>query len=321
MRRVVVFALPLLAACGRSYESVDEACKDNVRGDADASQQAIDVIQRISCYRKFAGLDRGNLDPRVTDAVESHAFYLSENPDTVDWTLEQSGETGFSGADVFQRLEESGFLFEEGSTSIFVWQVLLPLDPELPRARFVDFWMHDPFFRDVYLSPSWEAAGYSEYQVDGVTFEYSNIVLYYPSGRFSQKPTVYPADGQAGVPISWENYYAIPDVPAVTGYPITFTFGSTEIGSGADNALQVAVRSSALTGPDGPVDHVALTPDVGTYSTAILFPTAPLEPNTTYTVDVTVSWIGHDAKDVSTTFTTGDEPATTSPVARMSPPG
>src|SRR5689334_2783202 len=97
----------LLAGCP-SYENVDEACKDHGRGQSNATDAAIDVVQRVSCYRKYAGVDRGNLNKKVTDAVEAHAFYLSENGvGDSTWQFETSGETGFSGTDSYERLVES----------------------------------------------------------------------------------------------------------------------------------------------------------------------------------------------------------------------
>lgn len=323
MNRTVIVALPLLAACGRNFESVEEACKDNVRGDRDATDAAIDVVQRISCYRKFAGIDRGNLHQRVTEAAEAHGLYLAENPDQLyaGWNLETSGGTGFSGATAYDRLVETGYLVPDVSEP-FIWEVLGYVEPDLSIPEQVDLEMHDPFIRDVYLSPSWEASGYTQFPAFDQVLSYMNIVLYYPSGARSGKPVVYPIDGQTNVPTTWENVYAAFDpllgaMPPVAGYPITFTCGSSRTLPGI-NPLSVAVVSSAITGPSGPVEHEVFLP--GQYlfgvnnSTAILVPREPYEPGTTYTVDVSLQWIDHD-KDISLTFTTGSD-ATVSPVAR-----
>jgi hypothetical protein len=325
MNRTVIL-LPLLAACGRSFESVEEACKDNVHGDRDASPEAVGVVQRISCYRKYVGLDRGNLDPRVTEAVESHGYYLSENPDQIyaGWNLETAGAPGFSGADALARLEASEYHVPEGSQA-FIWEVLGYVEPDVPVAAQVDLGMHDPFARDVYLSPSWDAAGYTEFSALDATLSYMNIVLYYPSGARSGNPVTYPIDGQANVPTTWENAYASYDpllasIPPRAGYPITFTCGSSRVVAG-DNPLSVGVTSSVITGPDGPVEHEVFLP--GTYlfgadnSTAILVPREPYEPGASYTVEVSLAWLDHD-KDLSLTFTTGSDAAVT-PMARVVP--
>src|SRR5690349_17935581 len=94
-----------IAGCG--FESVDDACRDGVRGERYGSDAAVDVVRRISCYRRFVGLDRGIIDEQVTEAVEAHARYLEKNAvlsTTGDWWAEAAALPGFTGIEAYDRL-------------------------------------------------------------------------------------------------------------------------------------------------------------------------------------------------------------------------
>jgi hypothetical protein len=309
-------------ACA-DYQTVDEACSDNVRGAGSASAAAVELIGRVSCYRKLAGLDRANLNSRIGEAVENHANYLLTNEvevfdPSVDWWAETFGELGFTGTDAYERLYATEYLVEDVG-SAFVWEVLTLVDETQTYTEGVDDLMLDFFFRDVFLAPAWEGAGYTEfpYTIYGeeLTLAYMNVVLYFPSGAHALNPVVYPVAGQLDVPLGWPNDYAanpydttLDMIPADAGLPITFTFGSNTVGAGL-NPLSVSVVSSAITSASGPVEHIVVLP--GSYapgtlwSTAALIPTEPLLPNTTYTVAAELSWIERSNHLVTTTFTTG----------------
>lgn len=303
-------------ACA-DFATVDEACKDSVKGDKDASAAAIAWAQRIGCYRRYVGLDRGKLHPKVTEAVEAHAFYLEQNGIPADWWLEASGSTGYTGATSYDRLERTEYLAPDSTVQTFVWEVLGYADTDDAGAT-VDDDMHNPFFRDVYLAPGWMGAGYSEGTDPAAgTFFYSNVVLRFPSGSRTSKPVVYPQDGQIDVPVSWVNPFAgdptLPGVPAVTGYPVTFTAGSSIESFSENNPLSMLVAASTITGPQGPVEHVVVVPAShpwgATWSTVILFPAEPFAASTSYTVDITMSWNTQPSRDETLTFTTGTEAA------------
>ncbi|MEQ1506970.1 MAG: hypothetical protein ABMB14_32380 [Myxococcota bacterium] len=306
-----------LAAC--NYATVDDACRDHVRGESHGSDAAIEVVGRISCYRTFVGLDRGDIDKKITEAVDAHASYLSTSgqiASTGDWWSESAGTAGYTGVDAFERLYASEYLVNDVG-SAFVWQVLLPVSDVVTRPELIDLYMDDPFVRDVFLAPAWEGAGYAE-GTDALIgpFAYMNIVLYYPSGARSTRPVVYPQDGQVDVPTRWTlndpGEPAFVGLPPVVGYPITFTFGSSQVSDGA-NPLQVSVLDSVITGPSGPVDHAVALPGVyGTgvnWSTAILVPSEPLEPLSEYTVEATFQWIDIDSRKEKLVFTTADDEA------------
>lgn len=305
-----------LAGCA-NFDSVDDACRDGVRGERHGSDAAADVVGRISCYRRFVGLDRGDIDKRITAAVESHADYLGTNQvlsTTGDWWAESPGLPGFTGVGSFDRLEAAEYLVASVG-SAFVWEVLLPAAGG--GTGVIDEVLIDPFARDALLAPAWEGGGYAEFgdPVLGGDFAYMNIVLYYPSGSRATRPVVYPQDGQTDLPTSWNvdpTDAAFAGLPEVAGFPISFTMGSSRVVTG-DNPLEVAVLNSTITGPSGEVPHVVLLPGLYTvgvnWSTAILAPLAPLEPNTDYTVEADLAWVDVPKKHEELVFTTGSVPA------------
>lgn len=300
----------------------DEACRDHVGGAARASDAAAELVGRIDCYRKFVGIDHARLNARITEAVEAHADYLEMNEvlsdPNADWWIEEFGEFGFTGRTSYDRLVKSEYLVEDFGANVFVWEVLSLVEEGLSYTERADAWLHNPFLRDVFLAPAWEGAGYAEfsavdpYQGDDLTVSYMNVVLLHPSGSHATTPAVYPADGQIEVPLSWENPYVVEPqlagMPAFGGYPITFTFGSTSPVGNQINPLGVEVISSVIVSPTEEVPHVVVLPDAYSFgevwSTAMLVPLNPLQPNTTYTVTAELSWVERDNHVVTVTFTT-----------------
>lgn len=311
----------LFAAGCAEYSTPDEACTDHVAGSAGATDAAIELFGRISCYRRFVHLDRANINPLITDAVESHAHYLETNDvlseQNPEWQSEVFGEFGFTGFTAYDRLVDSKYLVQDFGPGVFVWEVLAYIDPNQTYTEQVDELMDDPFFRDVFLAPSWDGSGYAEftagYPAADSRWAYMNVVLYHPSGAHSTRPVVYPADGQIDVPPSWANPYSfdpqLASLPEVLGYPITFTLGSNQLSGNLGNPLEVEVVASSIVSASGEVEHEVVLPAnyaVGTnWSTAALMPLVPLVPNTAYTVTVELSWIERQNHVVTTTFTTG----------------
>jgi hypothetical protein len=310
-----------LSACGP--DSVDEACKNHVAGQSGSSEEETAVFSRITCYRKYVGLDQARINDRVSEAAAGHAEYLEQNQtltsDPYNWPYENAGQPGYLGETSFDRLDATQYFVEGVTDTAFVWEILMSLDsvqadgdPDEVYAAIIDAYMIDPFFRDAFLAPAWDGGGYGE-GTDPTwgTFGYMNIVLYFPSGARSSRPVVYPQDGQQDVPTTWIRSFEDPmiDLPFQVGFPITFTHGSSTLGAGT-NPLDVSVDSSSISGPSGDVEHTILLP--GPYasginwSTAILVPVEPLEPNSEYTVEAELSWINRDKRTEKLTFHTGD---------------
>lgn len=319
-------AWPLLLTACASYDSIEEACKEKVPGAEDAPDGALAVFQRLTCYRRYAGLGQARLSPPISRAVANHVFYLNQNVTTYDLATvpalsEESGQAGYTGATPIDRFELEGFTSE--NQSIQTWSVFAYFTPEQAPREYIDSLIHDPLFRDALLAPGWRAGSWSRGELlDELPFGYLEAALYLPSQQNAYSPVSYPVDGQVNVPTEWENPYAylnnyqnvtVPPpfdrLDEIVGYPVTFTFGSAETsGSFNANPLQVQLRSSSFVGPSGPVEHAVIFP--GTYfggvnmSTLALVPLQPLEPNATYTVDIDVAWISRDRMTRQYTFTT-----------------
>lgn len=309
MRLVSWLGLATLVGCA-NYETVDDACSNGVRGERHGSAEAVELIGRISCYRRFVGLDRADIDKRVTEAVVSHATYLSVNQvmsTGAPWQSESASVGGYTGDSATARLVASGFLIE-GVSDAFVWELLLTGFEDRTRTELVDELMIDPIARDALLAPAWEGSGYEPF-TDPVAgaFAYANIVLAYPSGSHTTRPIVYPQDGQTDLPTSWPGA-SVAGFGGATGFPITFTMGSSQIVAASTNPLEVRVLGSTITGPSGPVPHTVLLP--GPYasgvnwSTAVLVPTDPLEPDSVYTVEAELAWIDVASHTEELTFST-----------------
>ncbi len=310
MTRAALLLAPLWLGC-RSFDSVDDACKDSIRGDQHGSDEANAFFGRVTCYRRYAGLSQASIQRDITEAAEAHAAYLETNGVDADWPLETIGEAGFTGETSFERIEAAGFPVDWAAT--FVWEVLAPTDETAPRGEIVDLYLHAPLVRDVLLAPGWEGGGYAELDDPSGRLAYFHVVLPLPSNESANKPVLYPVDGQEDVPISVPGGGGLPGVAGVTGYPITLTFGSVDVTANPTNPLDVTVYSSLVTGPSGPVEHTVFLPglyDTGpNYSTAVLLPTDPLEPNATYTVTAEVGWVTNPSKSLEWSFTTGEEAA------------
>jgi len=336
MMRWTIIVWPLLAGACSNFESIEDACKDNVPGDRDAAPGAVQAFARLSCYRRFAGLNQARLNPAISRAVQNHVNYLENNVTAKDLTdptvviqLEESGRVGYTGDTPRERFDAEGY--ETDYQSIQTWSVFAGFPLDAPPRDFIDREIHDPLFRDALLAPGWRAGSWARGVLDldpdqvdpkegGYAFGYLEALLFLPSGQKAFNPVSYPVDGQDAVPTEWVNPYFIPpeydiaqpepfdEMPAVTGYPVSFTFGSDEV-SGGDNPLDVQLKRSIFLGPDGiEVAHLVVFPK--TYlggdntSTLALVPVDPLSPDTTYTVEVDVSWISREQLVKEISFTT-----------------
>ncbi|MEN0063976.1 MAG: hypothetical protein AAGA48_17615 [Myxococcota bacterium] len=334
IRWTLAWPLLIVGACS-NFENLEDACKDDVPGARDAPAGAVAVFQRLTCYRRYAGLSEARLSPAISEAVVNHVNYLQLNISAeelftkpIDLQFEERSRPGYTGPYPLERFDLAGFDTE--TSSVQTWSVFAGMAEDAPPAQFVDREIHDPLFRDPMLAPGWRAGSFARGELDsevegaaGYPFGYLEAALFLPSGQNAFQPVVWPVDGEVDVPTSWFNRWpakqASPqpfdELARVVGYPVSFTFGSDETSFNfASNPLDVQMRSSRFTGPDGDVLHVALFP--GSYfggvntSTLALIPVEPLQPGTTYEVEVDVSWVSRDRLTMTTSFTTAGEPTT-----------
>lgn len=311
----VSVAAVCVGGCAPDYLSLDEACLDTVPGEQHLLTQS-DLIDRMTCYRRFVGLSPARVNRLVQRATESHANYLEINnlvsPQMTaeDAFLEDPANTGFTGFDVWDRLGATGLITPETQSGLGVWDVFFSnAGGEEP-----DEVLADPYFRDVAFQPLWVGAGYAELQgALGGRAAYMNVVYGFPSSNRTDRPVVFPRDGQTDVPRSWVPYGNPADPMSersIVGFPITITVGSDSVSGGA-NPYELRVISATLTGGNqGSIPLIQVLP--GAYpwgalrATVILAPIVPLEPQVEFTLEVELEW-NVRSKTIVTTFTTGVE--------------
>lgn len=262
-----------------------------------ASATALAALDHANCYRDAMGLAPGLLDPVVDDATQAHADYMEANRRLDHQELD--GEAGFTGEWVWDRLESAGYPLENGSG----WSEVLAEGDGATGS--VDRWINSVYHRIPFTMPDWRDVGFGQADVyTGMTF-----VTEYPArGRSA---VLYPADGQARVPTTFDSDSEWPD-PApdqrLVGPPITLTVGDDQAGANGENPYGLELVSASLIGPDGAVEFLTLTPSDDDFlqSTVALVPTAPLTPDTDYDVELTVSWGGSE-ETVSGRFSTAQE--------------
>ncbi|MBW2257971.1 MAG: hypothetical protein JRI25_25680 [Deltaproteobacteria bacterium] len=319
MRYLNLLCVLAMCGCHPQFATVDEACHDHVPGQARDTEEAVDAIYRVNCYRRVARMARGSTDYRISAAAEAHALYIEANGYSGDFITEEPGQPHFSGATPLDRAEAQNYDLGDGwDRWLGYWEGVFSRSED--PGEHADVWMESPYTRQGVLQPSWKDAGY------GVSSSYAvlDILFDFPASTHIQNPVVYPADGQEDVPTEvlwWPDDQVVP-LDRTVGFPVTVTVGSDMEGSGLydDNPYGLVLLDSAIEGPDGEVSHYILIPESTPYSllfTVALIPRDPLEPDTTYTVTARLHWNANAAKEVAATFTT--LPAEASAARRVGP--
>lgn len=304
--------MTLLLALGcPHYETVDEACRDEVPGAASVDDAAaVESFQRFDCYRNLAGLTRASFDDRVQEATVAHAAYLgttaeSGTPDedaAYDWWSEDPAQSGFTGESVWERLEATGYPIAAGTLSpgetVYLHKDL--------GAEGVDACFGDPGFREFVLQPAWMDGGWSEGSLaDDTPFAYGTVVVPWVSSEGAARPIVFPVDGQQDVPTRgqicslWDPWWG-----RTIGFPVTLTFAW---GNGDETYANADfVETPVLEGPDGPVDVEVRGLGVSTWHTLGVLPLDPLAADTDYAFNTRVRF-GSWEQDVNVAFRTEAE--------------
>jgi hypothetical protein len=316
--------LTALLAC-KHYDSVDEACADDVPGEnrLDGSPTvsfSLDFALRQNCYRRYVGLSQVHADPGVQYAVEQHAEYLGQvDLDEVEtsWGTEVTGPE-YYGADVFERLDSAGYPYDVGNYGI--WELLWTLaEGDAPAEDVVDAMMRTPNWHEIMLQFEPRAvAAVQGVDTDGAPFVYANLVYDFPASEWKTWVT-WPQDGQTEVPIYSTYGY---------GTALSITVGATSATSTYNGENPYAfdfVRVPQLVGPDGPVPVSwyipGQDPELPLRYSAAGEPARPLDPATTYSLDGEFRWEGGEKSfrlSFETAAETGDTPQIT-PSARMAP--
>ena len=257
-------------------------------------------LERANQYRALLELPLLLNNEFIIQAATAHCEYYVNNAAPYDAGLsphnEQVGLPGYTGAGFGERLVAAGFT----GTPMFEVMAFLN-DP----VRSVDEWVATLYHRIPFIVPQTLEMGYGAAQkafreCDTIDFGQN------PAGDDAWEGLIlpFPIDGMTGVPTMWDGAES-PQPPLPNPYPsgpiLTVTFAAKGSYPG------VSIVDSDIQGPNGPVPHVANSP--GTDSDLCcgiitLYPLAPLETFTTYTVIVDYSRNGVPGT-FSWSFTTG----------------
>lgn len=252
--------------------------------DAVLHADAESALAQVNAVRARAGLAAVKLDDRLDAVAAAHSYYWLFNqarPSQKGLGIhtETPGTPGFSGATVYERGTQFGW--HDG-----------PMGEDIthrgsPVAAVTD-WVDSVYHRFPILRPDLRVIGFADADMAGLPIE--DMEFGFAPSSVGARPVVYPADGQANVPASFDDN-ELPDPvptggPRVTGYPITVTF---------DRYSSVQVSSFTLSGPRGPVGYVfTLPPGDSTENSASLLPGAPLVAGAKYTVHIVATVDGAD---------------------------
>jgi hypothetical protein len=232
------------------------------------------ALERINFYRKSAGLEPVALDPALSKACAAHANYLAKN----------AGNPATEGLGMHNEDPKLPGYSEEGAKAGKA-SVVFPVGNPVTA---VDGWLASLFHRLPLLNPELTkiGVGFAKGGKWGGFIVVDTISI--RSGKFPEKPIVYPVDAQKDVPLKFAPEYP-PPIPEKNennaGYPITITFEDGTPVKDVTATLQDSAKKEVavwLSTPDKPAGGHGQFQRV----TICLIAMAPLKPNTTYTVNV-----------------------------------
>ena len=262
-------------------------------------EPAHQAAERLNGYRALVGAVPLRLHDAVIAAAQNHAgYYLANYGDSGAWTYgyhgEVEGKPGYTGRWPLDRMRAAGYPWYGGSEVMHFLG-----DPVLS----VDDWMATVFHRVVALDPGEHYAGYGGASgagrvVDVMDFGTGPIDagLWTPAQPY---PQAYPADGQTEVPRSWSANESPDPLPPGSSRPVGYPFTLAGIGG------TLAVVWTEMRDGNGNVVAVHPNPsDCAAFNCYAAIAVSPLQPNTTYSVQV-VGTVGGVPFDRTWHFTTG----------------
>ncbi|MCB9733890.1 MAG: hypothetical protein H6745_14925 [Deltaproteobacteria bacterium] len=261
-------------------EEATGICKSSALSEEECDDLAHD---RTNQYRNLMSLPLIDNHEAIIQAATAHCEFYVNNEAAYAGGLsphaEPDGATGSTGASFGQRMQAAGYT---GSPMFEVMAFIN--DP----VRSVDEWMATLYHRIPFVVPRTLEMGYGAAEANGRrcdTIDFGDSPST-PNPDWDGLIVPFPLDGMSGVPTWWDGAEN-PQPPLPNAYPsgpiLTVTFARP---SGYPN---VKLTDSDIQGPSGPVAHVAN--DESTDSdlccgVVTLYPLAPLQAFTTYTVVV-----------------------------------
>src|SRR5438067_2035654 len=258
------------AAPAATYVDLDQAAID---------RQAL-ALATVNRYRRLAGLAPVSSSTVIHQSALAHAFYtffngaLASIRDLGIHKEEASGQ-GYVGDNVLTRAQHFGYP-QRSMAEVITHRT----DP----AAAVSDWIDSVYHRFPILRADLLELGYGDAYLGPMTVQVMDMAY---RERATGRVIIYPAPDQVSVPIAF-NGNEIPD-PAPNasypiGYPVTATF---------DRNAKVTITGFHFRDPSGKdLPGISLQPGTETENSFAFLANAPLQPGTTYGVDLTYTLNG-----------------------------
>ena len=237
-----------------------------------------EALVAVNAARVDAGLSPVVRVPELDAAAAGHiAYLLANSPDVAGVSShgQSASNSGFTGETHFDRAIAAGWsgerLYEDISRSGVPEQAVFG-------------WLRTVYHRVPILTPEVDGMGYAQTCSDGVRFD---VALFAESGAATSPDiTVWPADGDTFVPGRWDGLERpdpVPDLADDHGYPLSVQFRRDAGGDVQgfrvfdEEGAEVATRFiDPSTDPAESLDDEVFA-----------VPLEPLEPESTYRIEVT----------------------------------
>ena len=274
-----------------TYVDLDKASLDR-------QSQALATVNR---YRQLAGLGPVSASSVIHQSALAHAFYTFFNgasPNIRDLGIhkEDASGLGYTGDNVLSRAQHFGYP-QRSMAEVITHRT----DP----AGAISDWIDSVYHRIPLLRTDLLELGYGDAYLGPMTVQVMDMSYRETS---TGRVILYPARNQVNVPAAF-NGNEIPD-PAPNasypiGYPITATF---------DRNAKVTITGFHLRGPAGAdLAGIQLTPSNETENSFAFMANTPLQPATTYSVDLTYTSNGVAGHQAWQFTTAAGVPATPQP--------
>jgi hypothetical protein len=233
------------------------------------------MLRAHNALRAAVGAPIVRSDDRVTAAAQRHAEYLARN--NVLGHEESSGDDGFTGATVQDRLAARGY------TNATASEVATSFGTGVDGVR--SLWLL-PYHRLGLMHPNAIVAGWGHAEQDGRSVSVGVIV--YDFSASAPERVLSPAAGQVVRP-SWDGEESPDVLPAGAARPVGYPVMTVYSG-----ARSTDLRSARITGPDGAEIEAHLVPQIYERDYVAIVPARPLGAGLRYHVrlELTVAVLG-----------------------------
>lgn len=266
------------------------------------------IFKTINDYRAQCGFPGYKQNTMLDESAQNHATYMASNGGVIT-DSEVKGNPGFTGITGQDRAGALGWPSAIGVGAANTGAVYT--NSTLTQAEYgksmVDAWSVGVYHQAVIAgSTNLLGVGVSQITHDGFPQVQGGVALAYdgktPTATTSTGPLTFPCQGVTGVP-----HHGVNELPVPPGTSGSWGTPVTVAGNTSDT---ISLTSATMTSTAGTITLQILNSDtdpaklIAKYQ-AVAYPTSPLQPNTTYTVNLTGIYNGVTFSRTFT-FTTGN---------------